>query len=147
MNNRKFDDNLLINATAIGIQTLAGYCSKKFPIVDGGNCFSLKTEKGYIKIVNFGVENLQHLLKEKIVEWPVTVLLISDKLGVILDKRVPKEYYWTEFCSICCPFEYLPTTQKIESWDRQLKGIETVIDCGEYQMVRIDYSKFKIGKN
>lgn len=142
INKYKFDENNLIDTKSIGFQTLVGYCTKKYPIVNGGNCFSLETDNKNIRIVNFGVENLKHLLKEKILDWPVKVFPITETLGAILDKRVPKEYYWTKFCSICCPFEYLPTTQKLELWDQQLKGELEITQCDGFLM-----TKYKINPN
>ena len=129
MKERKLDETQLIDTLGIGGQTLVGYMRDIFPIINGGNCFSLCKEDGtYIQIVNFGVENLEHLLNTKQIEWPIKVLPITEKIGVILDERVPPNYYWDRFCEVCCPFQYLPTTQKLKHWDGQLKGTEVVHD-------------------
>lgn len=126
--NQIVERDKLVEFNKVGSQTLIGVNERKFPI-HRGNCFSLynsKEEESYVKIVNFYVENLEHLIKEKILTMPVKVYMLGKTHGVILDERVPKEYYADKFCTVCCPWDLLPIDQKIEDWAEQLRGEKTV---------------------
>lgn len=98
--------------------TYVGYFSKDFPM-SNGNCFSIKTKEHQYKILNFGYENLEHLLVQKQIDlitdldWPIQIHPVSDNHAVIHDDRIPHDYYDKDFCTICTPFELLPLPQQL----------------------------------
>ena len=88
--------------------TLVGYSSNSFPM-KRGNCFWVETDKGNsYNILNFNYENLKYLIYEKKVSYPIKILKISDKHAVICDSQIPLDYYSDDFCTVCCPKQYLP---------------------------------------
>jgi hypothetical protein len=106
-------DNKLI-AISITTTTLVGVCTHRYP-VPHGNCFSVKVkgeEKDY-RIVNFYCENLEHLIKEKLLEWPINIVKLCDRTAFIHDIRIPDCYYTDRFCEICCPRDFLPLPQQL----------------------------------
>jgi hypothetical protein len=133
--NFNINKNTIIQADRIGGQTLVGVWGKEFPLPHG-NCFDVvvNEEKGY-KIVNMVLENLQHLIDQQIIAWPIDILAISEHQAIMIDKRIPKEYYAKRICSICCPFALLPITQQVEAWHDQLTGKCVVHDEGEFTYV------------
>lgn len=115
MNNTEFpyEPENLINAVKVTTVTLVGYMGD-FPR-ERGNCFSIETENGSgMRVLNFGHENLEELLKREIVQWPIAVLPISERHCLIADHRIPDEWYSDRFCSTCTPFSLLPPQQKLE---------------------------------
>lgn len=98
-----------MKATEIGSQTMVGYADAPFPR-QRGNCFSMLGEDGnYYRIVNFGVENLEELIRRKVVEFPVEIELVEDRpyqgqrLAMVRDERIPAEWYNERRCSTCWP--------------------------------------------
>jgi hypothetical protein len=78
------------------------------------NCFSLETEsKKDIRIVNFYLEDLEYLLKNGLT-YPVKILLINSKIGVINDERIPDEFYNERFCIVCTHEDFLTLPQQLE---------------------------------
>jgi len=101
-----------------GMETLVGFLKKSYPMKDG-NCFSAITKKivgkgnkeevlntlgkHSIRIVNFYSENLRELIRRGIVSFPIQCKKLNNEVGIILDKRIPKEWYRNEYCPVCCP--------------------------------------------
>jgi len=76
----------------VGIQTL----------IASGNCFSALNNKDHFAIVNMSIENLEYLLEQKIVEFPIRVLVVKDtKDAFIVDERIPEDFYREDYCSSC----------------------------------------------
>lgn len=102
-------------ATSIGSVTLVGFSgSKSFP-KKWGNCFSVGTNnKEWYKIVNFNYENFEHLLKQKVISFPVKILELGKNSAVICDNRIPRDYYNERFCIVCTPTDLLPIPQRLE---------------------------------
>ena len=98
----------------IGCVTLVGYNTRNgFPI-KGGNCFNLiDTDGSSHSIVNFGYENLNEWMKRS-GQTDISVRCIpkSDKLWEICDDRIPKEWYKSEYCTVCTPIRLLPFEQR-----------------------------------
>lgn len=110
-----------MKAIDYGSVTMVGY-GGSFPR-GKGNCFSLRVKNlknGYTRIANFGYENLQELFRRKIVEWPIEVEILSEKIGIIVDERIPKEWYSEHWCDVCCPRELMPEYEQwyYNKWDR-----------------------------
>lgn len=85
-----------------------------------GNCFSVETDDGKnYRIVNFVLENLEHLLNNGLT-WPVKIRVLAGRTAVVCDGRIAERAYQTDFCEICCPAELLPTPQRL----RHLRDIE-----------------------
>jgi hypothetical protein len=119
----EFDEKFLMDKNNIdyidGITSchLVGYF---FDMEEGmwnqGNCFSVinsKTKEQF-KIVNFGYENLTMLLDMKIVEYPIRIFKLNDRVAIILDERIPLRFYWEKYCTSCCPHDLLPLPQRVE---------------------------------
>ncbi len=130
-----------VKAYSIGEETTIGV-SGKAPFTHG-NCFGVHTgqriwskEPSY-KIVNFNVENLRHLLEAGLT-WPIEIFPISERHALIHDKRIPREFYDKEYCSLCCPRDLWPEPQRME-WERRVMrgeieekpklGNESPFDC------------------
>lgn len=101
-------------AVRITTVTLVGFINYEFPM-EHGNCFSMKTDddKEY-KIVNFNYENFKELLERKVIEYPVTIGVIAERTAVILDSRIPNDWYSDTFCSTCTPMDLIPLPQRIK---------------------------------
>lgn len=102
-----------IEATEIGSQTLVGY-SGPYPR-PSGNCFSLKAEGNYYKILNFGAENLNYALNNGLITWPIRIHPLSENHAVIHDERIPHNWYQDRFCNLCTPKDLLPITQQLHN--------------------------------
>lgn len=101
------------NATSITSTTLVGTMGKKFPLANG-NCFSVECDdKTEYRIVNFVLENLEQLIKIKQLQWPVLILPISERQAVIVDERIPEDWFSNDYCEVCCPFNLLPHNQQM----------------------------------
>lgn len=113
-------------ATAQGMTTLVGFYGP-FPR-ERGNCFSvyvgpIEKKEDYLtaqsfKIINFGAENLEHLLETKVITWPIEISQIDDTyLAKITDKRIPKEFFDAEPCRICTSKKYWTPEQRKQRAD------------------------------
>ena len=102
------------NAVKVGSITLVcHYYNEEKGMYPHGNCFSLYTDEGAeYRIVNFGYENLELLLHMKIIEYPIRIFSISERIAIIQDKRIPDRFYWDQFCTTCCPHNLLPLPQR-----------------------------------
>ena len=111
--------NKVLLATKITCQTCLGVHGDKFPL-DHGNCFSLRTEEGDFKIINFVLENLEHALQEGKISWPIKIkTLSSEHHAVVHDERFPDSWYQPRFCEVCCPKYLLPMPQLL-TYERQV---------------------------
>lgn len=99
-----------MKATEITSLTLVGGRGK-FPY-SHGNCFSLQTEKGELRVVNFVLENLEYLLEHGIT-FPLEVEQLSKSTCVLNDPRIPDSLYPNTFCEVCCPSNLLPLPQQL----------------------------------
>jgi hypothetical protein len=43
---------------------------------------------------------------------PVQVHLLSERIGIIHDPRIPDEWYDKRYCEVCCPESLLPFPQQ-----------------------------------
>ena len=103
--------NKVLKATHITHHTLVGVLGNTFPR-KGGNCFGVALEDGRdVQIVNFILENLQELLKRGL-KWPIKVELLTEHEGIVIDERIPDNWYNDAYCSVCTPFEFLNHCQK-----------------------------------
>lgn len=97
----------------IGNVTLVNYIGHSYPI-KGGNCFDLiDTDDSSHRVVNFGYENLKEWMK-RTGQTDIAVRCIpkSDRLWEICDDRIPKEWYSSEYCTVCTPIRLLPFEQR-----------------------------------
>lgn len=111
-------------ATEIGFVTCLGVMSSEYPILYG-NCFSMIADHKEYKIVNFIYENIEEAIKRG-VSYPIKIGLLSDRLAVIHDERIPDDWYNDHFCEICCSTEFLPI-QQILAHQRQEKRGERIL--------------------
>jgi hypothetical protein len=136
----------LINAKSVTAVTLVGFSHDDLePPYEYGNCFSVKAEDGReYRILNFSYENLQEL-QARGVGFPIRIKVIrqvddeksfSRNLAIFYDTRIPNNWY-SEWCSCCCPPEFLPEPQKMK-WELQVeRGTIVVKD----RHCLYDYSK------
>lgn len=105
----------------VGYQTTVGSFGE-FPR-DIGNCFSLHAKhadgEGEWNIVNFKIENLNELVSDRVLSWPIRLRALSYDIAVICDERIPEDWYSSDYCDCCCPRDLLPGPQR----DRQLRQI------------------------
>ena len=124
-----------VQATAVLGHTLVGYSTDTFPISGrGGNCFSVATNDGRLRILNFGYENLEELQRQGL-SWPLKCIKLDEGLGVVADNRIGDRWYSATFCEACTPRNWLPTPQRL----RQLREI----DRGARDESRVDMVSFK----
>ena len=96
------DTNLLKIKKAVRItgQTLLG----------SRNCCDVETEDGSnYRVVNFYAEHLESL----IAIYPIKIAILSERIAVVHDERIPDEMYRNTFCEVCCPYEFWSTPQKM----------------------------------
>lgn len=119
-----------INATGITSQTLVGYMRRSFPIEgSGGNCFSVSYEGGDehdLRIVNFGKENLDELMRLGLT-WPVRCVRLGPNHAVVCDGRIGDRWYSTKFCSTCTPSAYIPLPQRLDELRMMHRGERTEV--------------------
>ena len=118
-----------ILADHIVSQTLVG-SSGGFPR-QFGNCFSVRAGEKEYNILNFKAENLEYLIKEKKLSWPIQIHILSDKCAVIHDSRIPHNFYSEEFCRICTPYDLLPLPQKLHLARRVLTNEDVYTESGD----------------
>jgi hypothetical protein len=116
------EEFLKLNATHVTNVTLVGYLIKEFPS-PRGNCFGMMAEDGEkYRIVNFNYENLEKLIKDKLIDFPILIHKLRDGFGVIADPRIPDDWYSTRFCESCTPRDLLPYPQKLRIELQILRG-------------------------
>jgi transcriptional regulator len=91
-------------ATKVTGSTLLGIGSKNFPLKNG-NCFDVEVNGQSCRVINFVLENLEHLIETNIVSWPIDVELHYKDYVSIKDVRIPKDYYRETLCTICTPIK------------------------------------------
>jgi hypothetical protein len=116
-------------ATNVTTVTLVGFFGE-YPR-EIGNCFSVSAEgeEGY-RIINFNHENLDKLIEDKIVSFPIKISKISEGIAIIADERIPDEWYSKRFCETCTPGDLLPIPQRLKHYLDIERGIrkETIIE-------------------
>ncbi len=82
-----------MKAIDIGWVTLVGFIKSEYP-QKYGNSFSIVSNNGKeYRVVNMVYENLDYLLEEKKLVFPIEVELIEGTTSVnIIDKRIPDGY-------------------------------------------------------
>lgn len=104
-------DNI-INATEICDYRLMGFFGE-FPR-EHGNCFSVSGEDNNIyDILNFHAENLKEAIKRNLVSFPIQIAPITKRHALIVDGRIPNEWYRNHLCESCTPLEFLPLNQRV----------------------------------
>lgn len=93
-----------MEAARIESSTMVGF-GGEFPR-KRGNCFSVGIDDNdgtIFHIVNFHAENLEELIKRGIVSWPIEISPIATWHALIVDERIPQEWYKEEkdWCTIC----------------------------------------------
>jgi hypothetical protein len=88
------------HATHIGYSTLLGFLYKEYPFKQG-NCFSLMVKKRGYYVLNMNCENLEYLIKCKIVDFPIKINCFSNYC-IVVDERIPNEYMFNNECGGCC---------------------------------------------
>ena len=91
----------------------------RFPL-KGGNCFSLIDPNGkYHSVVNFKAENLEEWVRRTgQTDIDVECIPKSDKIWMIVDKRIPQDWYSDRFCEVCTPYRMLPYEQRKDMFAR-----------------------------
>ena len=117
-----------IPADCITTQTLVGSYGK-FPR-QFGNCFSVRACGKEYRILNFKVENLEHLIEKRGLSWPVQIHVLSDDCAVLHDSRIPHDFYSSEFCACCTPYDLLPLQQKLHLARRVLTREDVYSESG-----------------
>ena len=87
-----------MRGTRIGSSTLMGVIQTDPPTYPQtrGNVFTVFTDEQINKertIINIYVENLQYLISQGIVQFPIEIIPISVDRATVVDSRIPAEYY------------------------------------------------------
>jgi len=127
--------NPVLEATSVTSVTLVGYMGE-FPR-KYGNCFSVTTPEGEMRIVNFGYENLKELEKRGVVEMPLRIHKLGPRTAAIADPRIPREWYDEKFCTVCTPRDLLPYPQRLQIELEILRGDreERIVTIGGKEMI------------
>jgi len=131
-----------MKATAITSHTLVGIQKSDFPL-KRGNCFSMRTQDNdEYRIVNFSVENLEWLM-ERGLTFPIEIdpLDAIHHAAVIIDPRIPDEFFDMTFCEVCCPKELLPQPQKLRIARQVKQGFRIEEQGGKFGWIRYDHTK------
>jgi|688.fasta_scaffold476078_2 hypothetical protein len=121
-------------ATNVTTVTLVGFFGE-YPR-ERGNCFSVSVEGEDYRIINFNHENLEKLIEDKIVSFPIKISKLSDGIAIIADERIPDEWYSKIFCETCTPGDLLPLPQRLKHYLDIERGIrkETIVEINGKQM-------------
>ena len=109
-----------LKATGVAGYSLLG-CDELLPH-KRGNCFSVEAEGGNYRIVNFVHENLEELIEAGLT-YPIGIRVLAGNIAVIHDKRIPSEWYRSEFCEVCCPRSLLPLPQTLRQEREVRQGV------------------------
>lgn len=98
-----------------------------------GNCFTAKLRRypKSVRILNMIMENIEYLVKIKVLSWPIQVDHIDGTpYALINDERIPSEYYYISLdgghCPVCTPWKYqTPAWRK--QWAAKIKSGEVKI--------------------
>lgn len=128
-------DNIKL-ATDVNTVTLVGYLGS-YPR-ENGNCFSVSVEGETedCRIINFNYENLEQLMEDGVVSFPIKISKLQDRIAIIADERIPNEWYSKRLCETCTPSNLLPITQRLKHFLDIERGIrkETEIEIGGKKM-------------
>jgi hypothetical protein len=107
-----FKENLKL-ATDVTRVTLVGFFGE-YPR-ERGNCFSVSVddERDY-RIINFNHENLEKLIEDGVVSFPIKISKLEEGIAIIADERIPDEWYSKRFCETCTPENLLPIPQRLK---------------------------------
>jgi hypothetical protein len=122
-------------ATNVTTVTLVGFFGE-YPR-KRGNCFSVSVEgEEDYRIINFNHENLEKLIEDKIVSFPIKISKLSEGIAIIADERIPDEWYSKRFCETCTPGDLLPLPQRLKHYLDIERGIrkETIVEINGKQM-------------
>lgn len=130
-------DNIKL-ATSVTTVTLVGYFGD-YPR-EKGNCFSVSVEGETqdCRIVNFNYENLDKIMKDGVISFPLKISKLADRIAIIADERIPNEWYSKRLCETCTPSDLLPVTQRLKHFLDIERGIR------EEREVEIDGKKMKL---
>jgi hypothetical protein len=113
-------------ATSVGYVSCVGCMGNKYP-KNYGNYFSLVTSKGkQYEIANFWYENLEYLLENNVVSYPLEIKVLDKKWAIIHDTRIPDNFY--SETSYRAPTKYWSIKQlaqrrrKIETGEIKISG-------------------------
>jgi hypothetical protein len=133
--------------------TCVGFIGETFPM-SRGNCFSLMVKSKHgeesCRVLNFCIENLEELVKRKIIKLPVKVLVIPRPNGnsrgicVIHDTRIPHEWYYEDFCPTCSPIELLTPAQRLMKWRKIDSGVLVCQNGFETEGIQTKTEKLKV---
>lgn len=118
-------------ATGVGMVTLVGILSKEYPLASG-NCFDLRFpgKQRDLRVLNFCAENLDELLKRKVISWPIQVVKATARHCYIHDARIPNQWYAHHVCTTCTPLALLTVNQQLERYREFERGDRTKIHSG-----------------
>lgn len=98
-------------ARCVGMVTLVGYIGNSYPM-PSGNCFGVYDYGDrHHKILNMNHENLGHLIKTGVVNFPLEIDILEEGYAIVTDERVPDNYFDKNYCSICSPKRLRPKEQ------------------------------------
>ena len=127
-------------ATHVTTVTLVGFLGE-YPR-ERGNCFSVSVEdeRNY-RIINFNHENLEKLIEDEVISFPIKISKLDEGIAIIADERIPNEWYSKKFCETCTPSDLLPLPQRLKHFLDIERGIrketEIEIDGRKMKMVSI----------
>ena len=127
-------------ATDVTTVTLVGFFGE-YPR-ERGNCFSVSVqgERNY-RIINFNHENLEKLIEDGVISFPVKISKLGEGIAIIADERIPDEWYSKRFCETCTPGDLLPIPQRLKHFLDIERGIreerEIEIEGRKMKMVSI----------
>ena len=111
---------MTVKALHVTITTLIGVIGKA-PF-SYGNCFSVRADDGNAyRIVNMVLENLDVLIKSGLT-YPIDIKVLGDGVAVMHDRRIPDDWYKSDFCETCCPYELLPMPQQLQRERHIMQG-------------------------
>lgn len=130
--------NDIIYCDRIGGHTLMGVSGA--PPFKHGNGFSMISidDKEY-GIVNFYLENLEYLIDEGHITWPIKIKVLKDNYAVIHDERIPHDFYNKYFRG--CPKELWPISQQLEHEREIMYGTIKIIHTPIGAIEQIDTSR------
>ena len=137
------DFDKTLKATGISSITMVAYMIDEFPSKHG-NCFSVVANNNDIyRIINFHYENLEELIRTKVIDFPITITPVEDsEVAIIADERIPYQWYSDYICPVCTPREYLLPTQRLQQIldIKRGKRVEKEVEMNgkKYIMVKIN---------
>ena len=122
-------------ATDVTTVTLVGFFGE-YPR-ERGNCFSVSVEgeRNY-RIINFNHENLEKLIEDGVISFPIKISKLGEGIAIIADERIPDEWYSKRLCETCTPENLLPLPQRLKHYLDIERGTrkETIIEINGQKM-------------